>query len=483
MSEEPELIPEMEGSALNPVQPPVTGSHAGAGAPGLVLPAPASVQQFNVFAPQYSFELHVNQVRLEVNELEAYAERRHRQHVATQYSFELHVNQVRLEVNELEAYAERRHRQHVATYEEAAALGLANVEERAERNHLEAVSELQAALANSEFKAATRQKALIAEMSLAQAHSVNEDNRLREELAELEESRYAQNLQEQANQHVQNSQELMLEQFHAHFQIYKDRQREEHAAVVSELGSRTTTTFRIAPLFTMPNVIPQGVRNLFDSMNPGIQCGTQRLLTSYQKKHLSWLALPPAHATGGRHRACPHCGSQHVVGQMVCLGCGAHIVKPSSQKQRKRIKTARWFAEEAASKASGKPRHQLTPEEVMSEMVRDYTTSRGSQSLDGEALDKAKQQLKLAVKRGYSTMLERFDNDVDYTMHSISAGYDREFLAVEDVLTQCALPNQGRSKDQRYLGVGTYGGGVQPQNLRNETIARVLYIHECNPQA
>ena len=90
-------------------------------------------------------------------------------------------------------------------------------------------------------------------------------------------------------------------------------------------------------------------------------------------------------------------------------------------------------------------------------MVRDYTTSRVSQSLDGEALDKAKQQLKLAVKRGYGTILERFDNDVDYTMHSISAGYDREFLAVEDVLTQCALPNQGRSKDQRYLGVGTYG--------------------------
>ena len=217
MSEEPELIPEMEGSALNPVQPPVTGGHAGAGDPGLVLPAPASVQQFNVFAPQHSLELHVNQVRLEVNELEA--------------------------------YAERRHRQHVVTYEEAAALGLANVEERAERNHLEAMSGLQAALANSEFRAATREKALIAEMSLAQGHSVNEDNRLREELAELqqksvssaldlqleESSRFAQNLQEQANQHVQNAQEAMLEQFQAHFQIYKDIQREGHAAVVSEL--------------------------------------------------------------------------------------------------------------------------------------------------------------------------------------------------------------------------------------------------------
>eukprot|EP00439_Symbiodinium_sp_Y106_P024640 s6987_g3.t1 len=138
--------------------------------------------------------------------------------------------------------------QHVVTYQEAAALGLANVEQRAARNHLEAMSELQAALANSVFKAATREKALIAEMSLAQAYSVSEDSRLREELAELhqksvsdaldlqlEESRYAQNLQEQANQHVQNSQEVMLEQFQAHFQIYKDRQKEEHEAVVSEL--------------------------------------------------------------------------------------------------------------------------------------------------------------------------------------------------------------------------------------------------------
>ena len=68
-------------------------------------------------------------------------------------------------------------------------------------------------------------------------------------------------------------------------------------------------------------------------------------------------------------------------------------------------------------------------------------------------------------------------------MHSVSAGYDREFLAIEDILTQSALPNQGRSKEQRYLGVGAYGGGAQQQNTRNEAIARVLYMHECNPAA
>ena len=116
MSESSELIPEMDLSAQTPVvQPPVTGGHAGTGsAPGLVFPAPASVQHFNVFASQYSVELHINQVRLEVGELEA--------------------------------HAERRHRQHIMTYEEAAAIGLANVEERADKNHLETVAELQASL-------------------------------------------------------------------------------------------------------------------------------------------------------------------------------------------------------------------------------------------------------------------------------------------------------------------------------------------------
>ena len=103
--------------------------------------------------------------------------------------------------------------------------------------------------------------------------------------------------------------------------------------------------------------------------------------------------------------------------------------------------------------------------------------------MDGEALDKAKQQLKLAIKKGFSSIV--FDNDVDYTMHSVAAGYDREFLAVEDLLTQCqaALPNQGRSKEQRHLGVGSYGGGASQQSSRNESIARVLYLHDSNPAA
>ena len=294
MSESPELIPEMDLAEPTPVaQPPVTGGHAGAGnVPGLVFPAPASVQQFNVFAPQYSVALHINQVRLEVRELEA--------------------------------HAERRHRQHIITYEEAA-IGLANMEERAEKNHLEAVAELQAALATSEYKAVNREKTLIAEMSILQAQALDEDRALHEELAEmsskhisdaldqhLAESRFAENLREQANHHVEQSQHVMVEQFQAHFTAYEARPRQEFEERFSELreqndelqdrldsaeralekaleqahpatpkgqpvpapGTPSQNPFAVpkaptAPLFATPNVIPQSARNLFESMNPG----------------------------------------------------------------------------------------------------------------------------------------------------------------------------------------------------------------------
>ena len=170
-----------------------------------------------------------------------------------------------------------------------------------------------------------------------------------------------------------------------------------------------------------------------------------------------FLALPVPE-TGGRRRACPGCGYQHFVGQMICLSCGGSIIKASSQQQRRRVKTGRWFQEEAAARATGKRRSDLTVEDVISDMRRE-AGSRGLRSLDSAALEKAKQIHKLAEKNGYSTIVERFDNDVEFTLASVRQGYDREFLHIEDVLVHSALPNLGRSQAQRSLGTGTFGSG------------------------
>eukprot|EP00439_Symbiodinium_sp_Y106_P036043 s1199_g4.t1 len=96
------------------------------------------------------------------------------------------------------------------------------------------------------------------------------------------------------------------------------------------------------------------------------------------------LSLPPAPSTGGRHRACQYCGSQHIVGQMLCLGCGVHIQAVLSEAAQTH-KDCTMVCRGGCIKGSRQAATQLTPEEVMSEMVRGYTTSRGSQSLDGEA--------------------------------------------------------------------------------------------------
>ena len=103
------------------------------------------------------------------------------------------------------------------------------------------------------------------------------------------------------------------------------------------------------------------------------------------------------------------------VGQMICLGCGGSIIKASSQQQRKRVKTGRWFQEEAAARATGKRKSDLTVEDVLTNM-RTEAGGRGLQSLDSAALEKAKQIHKLADKKGYSTIVERFDNDVEFTL-------------------------------------------------------------------
>ena len=98
-------------------------------------------------------------------------------------------------------------------------------------------------------------------------------------------------------------------------------------------------------------------------------------------------------ATSGRRRACAHCGTQHLVGRMVCLQCGSSIIKAACQNQRKKLKTMRWFAEEAASIALGKPCSQITAEDVVGALLRQWTSRRSVAGLGGLRKGEATERL------------------------------------------------------------------------------------------
>jgi len=158
------------------------------------------------------------------------------------------------------------------------------------------------------------------------------------------------------------------------------------------------------------------------------------------------------------------------------------LAKATAQSQRKRLKTDRWFQEQAAALATGKAKSRLTVEEVLANIRREVG-GRGAQSLDSVAIEKAKQMLKLAVKQGCSSIVERFETDAEYTVSSLNSGFDRDFLMVQDVLVNGILPNVGRNQAQRTLGTGVHGSGSWDRPETPESVARLLYLHECNPAA
>ena len=132
--------------------------------------------------------------------------------------------------------------------EQAAEYSIADLEQRAERNHIEKVASLEGMISNCEMEAVKREQSLFNELAIAQGSFAANDVRLRKELEEtqqaripealdvhLQEQRYAQNLQEQATKAILGSQHEMVQQFQANFQQYRQRPKDEHRSVVCEL--------------------------------------------------------------------------------------------------------------------------------------------------------------------------------------------------------------------------------------------------------
>ena len=92
-------------------------------------------------------------------------------------------------------------------------------------------------------------------------------------------------------------------------------------------------------------------------------------------------------------------------------------------------------------------RSGVAPSSISVEHIRGSQSSDISQknlSLDAESTQTAKKQVKSALKLGYKSVIDRFTNDVAFTLRSTA-------------IATAVLPNPGRRFEQRTMGVGAQG--------------------------
>ena len=65
----------------------------------------------------------------------------------------------------------------------------------------------------------------------------------------------------------------------------------------------------------------------------------------------------------------------------------------------------------------------------------------------------------------------------------MSNGFDRGSLHIQDLLVYGTPPNVGRTQAQRALGTRVHGSGGHERPERSESVARLLYLHDCSPAA
>ena len=85
-------------------------------------------------------------------------------------------------------------------------------------------------------------------------------------------------------------------------------------------------------------------------------------------------------------------------------------------------------------------------------------------------------QVKSALKLGYTSVLDRFTNDVAFALRFTERGLTRSAMLVQDAIATAVLPNPGRSSEQRTMGVGAQGSMQYGAGANAASTARLLFL-------
>ena len=171
---------------------------------------------------------------------------------------------------------------------------------------------------------------------------------------------------------------------------------------------------------------------------------------------------------------CVSCGKLRLEGQHKCFHCGYYVTRGATQSAfRMWMARERSHVLDALAEQFGKGLWELDAAKIR--QAAGTHDLRGQQSVDGRAIMLARQNLKGFMKHGYTSMVDKFDQDDTYAIHAIKGGWTRRRLTIQDCVACAYLPNQGRSREQRELGYGS-NKAWENKKVNHEGLARMVFF-------
>ena len=130
---------------------------------------------------------------------------------------------------------------------------------------------------------------------------------------------------------------------------------------------------------------------------------------------------PRPRPTSNLEYPCPKCHNVCRVGQFYCGKCSEPLGELARSHVRHTLQLARLRAVNDICSRSGMKPSAFSVEEIRGGQTADLS-ARCLLSLDAEAKQGAKKQLKSAIKLGYSGILDRFTKDVAFALRSTERG-------------------------------------------------------------
>ena len=164
---------------------------------------------------------------------------------------------------------------------------------------------------------------------------------------------------------------------------------------------------------------------------------------------------------------CPGCGANLVSGTIVCPACNTNITGTSEVKRGILAKR-----KELLNKLGYKYLDADTIERMgsQSKQFREEH-ARGNRSPEGDYIGVARQQLKRAMGLGYTSMADRYENDVQFVERMTEHNITMLDIQLRDIVAHGHLPMPPRARAQVDLGVGM-------RTANDLDFAKLMYVDE-----